>query len=328
MSENNMLLQTKNLKLYYQTMRGPVQAVDGVTFALERSSSLVFIGESGCGKTSLSKAILRLLPKNVAEYDGEVYFDGVNIMEYDDERFRKEIRWKKMAFIPQAAMNALNPVVKIEDQISEPMILGGLASTKEEALEKVKEALRIVGFPLQFMKRYPFELSGGMRQRAIIAMALSAKPDLVILDEPTSALDLLTQANIMNELKIIKKEYGLTYILITHDVGTASEISENVAVMYAGQIVEYSGAERFFNNPLHPYSEKLLESIPRLRRRKDVLGYIPGQPPSLINPPKGCRFAERCHKRFSKCDQEPPTYEIQGRFVKCWLYERGEQDAR
>ncbi len=326
MANNEVLLTVKNLKLYYQTMRGPVQAVDDVTFSLRRNSSIVFIGESGCGKTSLSKAILRLLPKNVARYDGEVYLNGINVMDYDDERFRKEIRWKKMALVPQAAMNALNPVIKIEDQISEPLLVGGLAKTKEEALEKVKEALRIVGFPLQFMKRYPFELSGGMRQRSIIAMALAAKPDIVVLDEPTSALDLLTQANIMNELKKIKKEFGLTYILITHDVATASEIAEYVAVMYAGQIMEFSDAESFFSSPLHPYSEKLLESIPRLRQRKDVLGYIPGQPPSLINPPKGCRFAERCHKRFSKCDQEPGTYEIDGKFVKCWLYERGEME--
>lgn len=324
MTRNGVLLDVKNLKFYYQTTRGVVQAVDDISFSIQRNSSLVFIGESGCGKTSLSKAILRLLPRNVAEYSGQIYFDGVNVMEYDDEKFRKEIRWKRIAFVPQAAMNALNPVLKIEDQLAEPLIVGGLVDTKEAALEKVKEALRVVGFPLQFMKRYPFELSGGMRQRAIIAMALAAKPDLVILDEPTSALDLLTQANIMNELKRIKKEFGLTYILITHDVGTASEISENVAVMYAGQIVELSDAERFFNSPLHPYSEKLLESIPRLRQRKDVLGYIPGQPPSLINPPKGCRFADRCHKKFSKCEQEPPMYEVEGRFVKCWLYERGE----
>ena len=324
MVRNGVLLDVKNLKFYYQTKRGIVQAVDNISFSIRRNSSLVFIGESGCGKTSLSKAILRLLPRNVAEYSGQIYFDGVNIMEYDDEKFRREIRWKKIAFVPQAAMNVLNPVLKIEDQLAEPLLVGGLAGTKGEALEKVKETLRVVGFPLQFMKRYPFELSGGMRQRAIIAMALAAKPDLVILDEPTSALDLLTQANIMNELKRIKKEFGLTYILITHDVGTASEISENVAVMYAGQIVELSDAERFFCNPLHPYSEKLLESIPRLRQRRDVLEYIPGQPPSLINPPKNCRFSDRCHRRFSKCNHEPHVFEVDGRIVKCWLYERGE----
>jgi len=205
-----VLLDVKNLKFYYQTKRGIVQAVDNISFSIRRNSSLVFIGESGCGKTSLSKAILRLLPRNVAEYSGQIYFDGVNIMEYDDEKFRREIRWKKIAFVPQAAMNVLNPVLKIEDQLAEPLLVGGLAGTKGEALEKVKETLRVVGFPLQFMKRYPFELSGGMRQRVIIAMALAAKPDLVILDEPTSALNLLTQANIMNELKRIKKEFGLT----------------------------------------------------------------------------------------------------------------------
>ncbi len=320
------ILDVRKLKLYYNTMRGPVQAVDEISFSLNKNSSLVFIGESGCGKTSLSKAILRLLPKNVYEYSGEVYLNGEDIMKLDDENYRRRIRWQKMAFVPQAAMNALNPVMKIEDQLAEPLLVAKFVDKKDEAIEKVKEALQIVNFPLQFMKRYPFELSGGMRQRAIIAMALVTKPDVIVLDEPTSALDILTQANIMNELKKIKQEFGLTYILITHDVGTASEISENVAVMYAGQIVEYSDAERFFSNPLHPYSERLMDSIPRLKQRKDSLGYIPGQPPSLINPPKGCRFADRCLKRFDKCEIDPSVYNVEGRFVKCWLYDgRGEK---
>jgi peptide/nickel transport system ATP-binding protein len=173
--------------------------------------------------------------------------------------------------------------------------------------------------PADFISRYPFELSGGMRQRVAIAMALITSPNLIILDEPTSALDVLTQANIFNVLKRIKKELGTSFILITHDIATSSELADDVAVMYAGQIVETGDAMRFFPEPLHPYSRKLMASVPRLRGEKN-LEFIVGQPPSLVNPPKGCRFAERCPQRFEKCNLEPPTYEKNGRKVKCWLY--------
>jgi oligopeptide/dipeptide ABC transporter ATP-binding protein len=177
-----------------------------------------------------------------------------------------------------------------------------------------------VGVPVDFLVRYPFELSGGMRQRAAIAMALVTAPSLIILDEPTSALDLLTQANIMNVLKRIKKSFGTSYILITHDIATSSELADDVAVMYAGQIVEVGDAFRFFHEPLHPYSKKLMASVPRLRGTSQP-DFIVGQPPSLISPPTGCRFAARCPARFAKCDQEPPTFVREGRQVKCWLHE-------
>jgi peptide/nickel transport system ATP-binding protein len=187
----------------------------------------------------------------------------------------------------------------------------------------MKQAMQMfqhVGVPIDFMTRYPFELSGGMRQRVAIAMALVTAPDLIVLDEPTSALDVLTQANIMNLLKRIKKEMGTSYILITHDIGTSSELADSVAVMYAGQIVEESDAMRFFTAPLHPYSQKLMASVPRLHGDTEP-DFIIGQPPSLINPPTGCRYADRCHKRFEKCDEEPPTIDYHdGRRVKCWLY--------
>jgi oligopeptide/dipeptide ABC transporter ATP-binding protein len=177
-----------------------------------------------------------------------------------------------------------------------------------------------VGVPEDFISRYPFELSGGMRQRIAIAMALVTSPILIILDEPTSALDVLTQASIFNVLKRLKKELGISFILITHDIATSSELADDVAVMYAGQIVEVGDAYRFFAKPLHPYSQKLMASVPRLHGGKE-LEFISGRPPSLITPPKGCRFAERCPFRFEKCDQEPPLFEREGRKVKCWLYE-------
>jgi oligopeptide/dipeptide ABC transporter ATP-binding protein len=215
-------------------------------------------------------------------------------------------------------MNALNPVIKVGEQVSEPAIIH-FGVNKEEALALVKKMFQHVGVPEDFIGRYPFELSGGMRQRVAIAMALVTSPNLIILDEPTSALDVLTQANIFNVLKRLKKELGVSFILITHDIATSSELADDVAVMYAGQIVEVSDAHRFFDKPLHPYSQKLMASVPRLHTVKEP-EFIVGSPPSLVNPPKGCRFAERCPARFDKCGQEPPVIEKEGRKVKCWLY--------
>ena len=313
------LLQVQNLKLHFRTTAGPVQAVDDVNFELDYNRAVVILGESGCGKTSLAKAILRLLPRNLGEYSGKILLDGVDIMPYSEEQFRKDVRWSKMTLVPQAAMNALNPVMRVGDQVAEPAMIH-MAMKKSEALEVAHKMFQNVGVPADFLVRYPFELSGGMRQRAAIAMALVTSPSLIILDEPTSALDLLTQANIMNVLKRIKQGFGTSYILITHDIATSSELADEVAVMYAGQILERSDAQRFFSAPLHPYSQKLMASVPRLRAEVEP-EFITGQPPSLINPPKGCRFAERCASYFDQCDQEPPTFEREGRLVKCWLYQ-------
>ncbi len=315
----NDLLRVKGLRLHFKTRNGAVQAVDGVDFDLPRNQATVIIGESGCGKSSLAKAILRLLPRNVQEYDGEVWLNGQDIMTYNSEDFRKEIRWKRISMVPQASMNALNPVMRIGDQVAEPaMVHMGLS--RGEALKSALRMFEHVGIPSDFLHRYAFELSGGMRQRAALAMSLITLPDLVILDEPTSALDVLTQANIMNLMKQVKRDLETSFILITHDIATSSELADNVAVMYAGQIVEVSDARRFFNNPLHPYSQKLMASVPRLRETVEP-EFITGQPPSLLNPPIGCRFADRCTKRFEKCDEEPPTIIYDGdRKVKCWLY--------
>ncbi|HWQ83548.1 MAG TPA: ABC transporter ATP-binding protein [Anaerolineales bacterium] len=312
------LLQVKNLKLYFKAARGLVQAVDGVDLTLAPNEAIVIIGESGCGKSSMAKALLRLLPRNVGTYSGEVFLDGVDIMKLDEEKFRRDVRWVKMAMVPQAAMNSLNPVLRVGDQVAEPMMVHHGVS-KEAALDHAKTMFQRVGVPVDFVDRYAFELSGGMRQRVAIAMSLVAVPDLVILDEPTSALDVLTQANIMNLLKRVKKEIATSFILITHDISTSSELADRVAVMYAGQIVEVSDNHRFFTRPLHPYSAALMSSVPRLRSTAN-LDFISGQPPSLINPPTGCRFAARCPRVFEKCVQDPPTISQDGRLVKCWLY--------
>ena len=313
------LLKIDNLVMHFRTSKGPVRAVDGVNFELGYNEAVVVVGESGCGKTSLAKAILRLLPRNVEKYSGKIFLDGTDIMAFSDEEFRKNVRWNLISMVPQAAMNAINPVLRIGDQVTEPFIIHTGAS-KKEAIVQAKKMFQHVGVPDEFLSRYAFELSGGMRQRSAIAMALVTAPELIILDEPTSALDVLTQANIFNVLKSLKRELAISYILITHDIATSSELADKVAVMYAGQIVEVSPATQFFIEPLHPYSKMLMDSVPRLRGTKEP-DFITGQPPSLLNPPKGCRFMERCPKRFSACVQEPPMYTRDNRLVKCWLYQ-------
>ncbi|MCW5877299.1 MAG: ABC transporter ATP-binding protein [Anaerolineales bacterium] len=324
--KNDVLLDVENLKLFFRTSKGIVQAVDGVDFQMPSNQAVVVIGESGCGKTSFAKALLRLTPRNIHEYSGHVRLNGMDTMALDDEAFREDVRWVKISMVPQAAMNSLNPVLKVGDQVAEPLIIH-MGMSQKNALETAKEMFKKVGVPVDFLDRYAFELSGGMRQRVAIAMALVTNPQLVVLDEPTSALDLLTQANIMNLLKRVKKETDASFILITHDIATSSELADRVVVMYAGQIVEDADARRFFEDPLHPYSQKLMASVPRLRATVEP-EYITGQPPSLINPPTGCRFAARCTQRFDKCDQDPPLFEQEGRQVKCWLYEPGRKERK
>jgi peptide/nickel transport system ATP-binding protein len=318
-TRNGPLLKVEHICLYFRASNGVVRAVEDVSFELSRGRSLAIIGESGCGKTSLARAVLRLLPRNVETYTGRVFLDGTDLMKLSEERFRRDVRWVKISMVSQAAMNSLNPVLKVGDQVAEPLLLDHRMD-KRKALERARDVFSIVGVPAAFLNRYAFELSGGMRQRAIIAMALVANPVLVILDEPTSALDVLTQANIMNALKKIKKELGLSFIFITHDIATSSELADEVVCMYAGQLVEHSQAERFYRQPLHPYAQKLMASVPTLRVHKKP-EFITGQPPSLLNPPEGCRFALRCPKRFERCQEEPPLFVHGDEMVKCWLYE-------
>ncbi|HET92149.1 MAG TPA: ABC transporter ATP-binding protein [Chloroflexi bacterium] len=318
MSSNDKLLVAEDLKLYFRATQGVVRAVDSVNFELRSDEAVAILGESGCGKTSLAKALLRLLPRNVDTYSGRVYLDGQDVMKLDDDQFREQVRWLRMSMVPQAAMNSLNPVLKVGDQVAEPSMIH-FGVSKQQALEQAEKMFRHVGVPLDFLDRYAFELSGGMRQRVAIAMSLVTAPDVIVLDEPTSALDVLTQANIFNVLKQIKSELGVSFILITHDIATSSELANSVAVMYAGQIVEVSDAVRFFDAPLHPYSQKLMASVPRLRGDQEP-DFITGQPPSLLSPPSGCRFAERCFRRFERCSEEPPTVAQYNRLVKCWLY--------
>jgi peptide/nickel transport system ATP-binding protein len=319
------VLSVRNLRLYFSTRKGVVKAVDNVSFDLRKGETLAIVGESGCGKSSLARALIRLLPRNVHTYSGEVLLDGVDVMKLSEEMFRRSVRWRKISMVFQGAQNSLNPVLKVGFQVAEPLMIH-FGVSKEEALAEAKRYLRLVGIHESFADRYPFELSGGMKQRAVIAMALITHPEIVILDEPTSALDVITQANIINLLKRLQSEMGLSYIFITHDIALTSELADRVAVMYAGEVVEISDAEEFYRRPRHPYAEKLMASVPTLRTDKK-LEFIPGTPPSLINPPPGCRFAPRCPYAFERCLREsPPPYEYKtGSFVRCWLYHEGKR---
>jgi oligopeptide/dipeptide ABC transporter, ATP-binding protein, C-terminal domain len=315
----NMLLEVSDLKLYYRTTKGVVKAVDRINFGIERGETLALVGESGCGKSSMAKAIIRLLPRNIHTYEGSIIMDGMDIMKLSEEEFRRQIRWRKISMVFQGALNALNPVLKVGYQVAEPLIIHNKMD-KEEALKRAREMLKHLGIAETFADRYSFELSGGMRQRVVIAMALITNPELVILDEPTSSLDVITQANIMNLLKKLKAERRQTFMLITHDMALASELADKVATMYAGQLVELAKAEAFYERPLHPYTQKLMRSVPTLRGEK-VLESIPGAPPNLINPPSGCRFHPRCDRTMEICrKEEPPLLQKDDHMVKCWLY--------
>jgi peptide/nickel transport system ATP-binding protein len=316
------LLRVEKLRLHYRAAGGTVRAVDDVSFDLRRGEALVVLGESGCGKTSLSKALLRVLPRNVAEYSGKVLLDGSDLMALSEEEFRSQVRWVRVSMVMQTAMNALNPVVRVGEQVAEPLRVHR-QWPKARAMQRAAEVFEMVGISPDFLQRYPFELSGGMRQRAVLAMALVTEPDLLILDEPTSALDVLTQASIMNQLKRIKHETSTSFLLITHDIATSSEIADRVALMYAGQLVEFCDASRFFGDPAHPYAKLLMASVPRLRQTVRP-EHIPGQPPSLLALPQGCRFAERCPSRFERCVKNPGMFELPDRHqVRCWLHDTG-----
>jgi peptide/nickel transport system ATP-binding protein len=316
-------LEVQDLTLYYDTHRGPLRAVDRVSFSLEKGEALGIVGESGCGKSSIALALIRVLPKNVHTYTGSVRLDDRELLSLSDEEFRRQIRWRKISMAFQGAMNVLNPVLKVGYQIAEPLLEDGQIP-KEKAFARVKEILKLVGLSPETAERFPHELSGGMKQRVVLATALVFNPHLVILDEPTSALDVSVQAQIMNLLKRLKSELGLTFVFITHDIALASDLCDRLGIAYAGQLAEEGPVEEILQRPTHPYTQGLLESMPLLRSDKPP-SFIPGAPPGLTDPPKGCRFAPRCPYAFARCEQPPPPFVTTNRSrAFCWLLaERG-----
>ena len=314
------LLEIKNLKTYFKILRGYVKAVDDVSFEIQEGEAFGLAGESGCGKTTTALTILRLLPSNAEVLGGQILFEGKDLLKMSDEEYRKDIRWKKISVIFQGAMNALNPVIRIGDQIAEAIMLHEDVS-KEEALDRAGKLLDLVGIGASRLDRYHHELSGGMRQRVMIAMALSCNPKFVIADEPTTALDVIIAAQVLKVMKDIQRKLRLSMLVISHDLSMIAEVCERLAIMYAGKIVELGDVITMYKTPLHPYTERLIGAFPSIKNPKKVLTEIPGFPPDLLNPPPGCRFHPRCPYAMDICrKEEPELVEVEkGHKVACHL---------
>ncbi|MCJ7789632.1 MAG: ABC transporter ATP-binding protein [Candidatus Atribacteria bacterium] len=319
------LLKVKNLKTYFFTHEGTVKAVDEVSFSVNQGKTLGLVGESGCGKSVTALSIMRLIPNPPGKIvSGEIWFEGKNLLKLDEKEIRK-IRGKKISMIFQEPMTSLDPVFTIGHEIVEAIQLHqGL--NKDEAKKKTIEALKIVGIPdaEKRIDHYPHQLSGGMRQRVMIAMALSCNPTLLIADEPTTALDVTIQAQILRLINDLKDKFGASVMLITHNLGVIAEMCDYVAVMYAGHIVEYTNVDTLFHNPLHPYTRGLHKSIPRLDLEIERLDTIKGLVPNLLDLPSGCPFHPRCDFSFKRCVEEmPELIEIENsHLVKCHLVKR------
>ena len=301
------ILEVENVSIGYNTKKGYLKAVERVSFTLEEGASLGFVGESGCGKTTIGMALMGLLPPNGSVREGRILFEGKNTLTMSDEEIRK-IRWRKMAMIFQAAMNALNPVQRVGSQIAEAILVHDLSIGKEEAMGQVEALFELVGIPRDRLRDYPHQYSGGMKQRAVIAMALACHPKLIIADEPTTALDVIVQAQILGEIKDLQKEFNLSIIFISHDISIVADMCKDIGVMYAGQLVEFGPREKVFESPAHPYTKALLSSFPTVTGEKSDLIPIPGETPNLVIPPSGCRFCDRCSGPGSTCKIETPNW--------------------
>src|SRR5687768_6328747 len=327
MDNSRPLLEVKGLKTYFYTEDGVVRAVDGVNFEVYPGEVLGLVGESGCGKSVTSLSIMRLISKPGRVDEGEILLDGENLLDLSEDEMIK-VRGNRISMIFQQPQTALNPVFKVGDQLAEVLDVHQDLG-KEAGWKRAVALLKMVGVPdpERRAEAYPHELSGGMAQRVMIAMALACVPELLIADEPTTALDVTIQAQILDLMRDLRREMGTSVILITHDLGVVAEMAERVAVMYAGEIVEQTDVNTLFDQPLHPYTQGLIGSIPVLGELKERLDVIPGTVPNLVNLPPGCRFAPRCQSRIKYAltictEVKPELEEVKpGHFVRCWLYE-------
>jgi len=315
------IIEVNDLRVHYMARNRTVKAVDRVSFALGRSETLGLVGESGCGKSTLGFSILRLVPPPGKIVSGEIVFDGEDLLQKTETDMRK-IRGKRLSMIFQDPMTSLNPLMKIGDHIVETIRVHEDVSN-EEAWKRAEKLLDRLGIPRERLKDYPHQFSGGMRQRIMIGLGLVLNPSLMVADEPTTSLDVIVEAQILELLKELKRDYNLTLILITHNMGVVSELADEIAVMYAGEIVELADTSSLYERPFHPYTMKLLKSIPNIRLTEQHIESIPGSPPDLANPPTGCRFNPRCPYAVERCrEQEPPLTEVQkNRSVACIRYE-------
>ncbi len=316
------LLVVENLRTHFSLDGDTVRAVDGVSFTLQQGEALGIAGESGCGKTTTALSLVRLLPSNARIVEGSIRYFGIDLVQKSDEALRR-YRWREISIVFQGAMNALNPVHRLRDQIVEPL-RERLDMSPVAARKKAGDLLELVGIPRKRGSAYPHELSGGMRQRAMIAMALACDPAIVIGDEPTTALDVMVQAQILELLERLRRELGLSLVLITHDLSVIAETCDRVLIMYAGRVAEEGRVSEVFRAPRHPYTQKLLGAFPNIQADRRTLEVIPGSPPDLRHPPPGCRFAPRCPAAMAVCTEVvPPEVTFGGVRVACHLYPLG-----
>jgi len=321
MSEENPILRVRDLVVEYAVREGVIRANDHVSLDVAKGLVNALVGESGSGKTTLVDAVMGTLPPNGYIRKGEIYFKDKNILKLNPEE-RRKIRWEKIAMVFQAAQNSLNPVMRVAEHFIDT-VLAHKSMSKDEILRKAEELLKLVRLdPEQVLNAFPHELSGGMKQRVIIALSLMLDPELLILDEPTSALDVMTQHYLIRTLKEVHEKKGITMLLVTHDLPVVAEIADRVAIMYCAKIVEVGDVRKIFYEPLHPYTHGLIHSIPSIIGDLSKMRPIPGEPPSLLNPPPGCRFHPRCPYATEKCKKmEPPLVEVEkGRLVACFRY--------
>ena len=319
------ILSIRDLKVNYATQDGTVQAVDGVSLDLEEGQHLGLIGESGCGKTTLLKAIVQVLPRNGHIVSGEIKFQGMDLLKLPPAEMR-QLRWREIATIPQASMDSLNPVQRVGSQLTKLLRVRG-GYRRKAARKRAVDLFDMVGLDTERLMHYPHEFSGGMKQRAVIAMALALEPSLLIADEPVTALDVIVQHQILEVLRELERELNLTVMLITHDISVVAQVCDSVSVMYAGRIVEEARSEPFFASPAHPYSLGLQQAFPNLARPRDVLVSIEGYPPDLREPPSGCRFAERCPFVQDDCHNIDPILEMVGDGRSAACLRSNEMDA-
>jgi len=317
---DNILLDVQDLTMHYTTRGGCVAAVENVSFSLKKGESLGLVGESGCGKTSIATTLLRLLPENAKILNGRILLDGMDIVAMTEKEMRK-VRWERISMVFQAAMNSLNPIHKVGDQIIEALEVHNSVQTTQEATERVEGLLRLVGLDPKLAERYPHEYSGGMRQRAVIAMALACHPDLIIADAPTTSLDVIVQDNLLREMSALQKQLKMSMIYISHDIAVIAEVSDRIGVMYAGSLVELADAKEVFQHPRHPYTCGLMSAFPSITGPKRALVTLPGEPPNLEHPPSGCRFHPRCPYAAQICSQNTPKFQEleSGHFVACFF---------
>lgn len=321
--QNEVLVHIQNLCVNYQTRLGPVSAVDYVSFDIYRGEILGLVGESGCGKSTFGKALMRMIAPPGEIVNGQIIFDGENVMTFDDARLR-DFRGRQISMIFQDPMTSLNPVQRIDQHLIEAIQVHEPQTKTEKAQERIRVLIERLGIQKRRLSDYPHHLSGGMRQRVMVGLGLVLNAHLIIADEATTSLDVIVEANLVDQLREIRDEFGVTILMITHNIALVAEVADRVAVMYAGRVVEVGSVEKVFHEPLHPYTRGLMKSVPSILLDDDEELYkMPGEPPNLTRPPHGCRFHPRCPLVMPICGRLEPSLEeaAPGRLVNCWLYQ-------